>query len=604
MRFRLLGPVEAWDDGTLIEVRGSKMRTVLASLLLSRGRIVSDFSLIEVLWGENPPSTTQAQIQTYVSRLRGLLGPEVRIERKYPGYRLDIRPGLLNLDLLEFERLAEQGHAALAANQMRTAVEVLGTALALWQGQALAGVTVHLATLEQPRLEEARLSALGDRIAADLALGQHALLLTELTALTAAEPLRERPRGQLMTALYRSGRTADALASYQGFRRILADELGLDPSAKLKNLHQSILTGDLELLPVFVGRHLEVLATVPVFPSGPADFTGRVAEAARVLAQQAASREHEAGTYTCAITGMSGVGKTALALHVARQLRANSADRQIRIDLGGSRRRPPSPAAVLARFVKVPGTHSRGLPRNFDDLTALYRESFSAAPTLLLLDDAENERQVRPLLPGVAGCAVIITSRSRLTALDGVSRIDLDVFASDQSIELLAKIAGRDRVKAQELDARRIADLCDNLPLAIRISGARLAARPHWSLAKLADRLADAPHVLDELRLADLDVGADLASSCWSLSPGARQALHVLSRLEPSSFSSWTAAGHLDLSSADAEDLAEELVEAHLLKIDSANPDHYRFSRLVRALTAQSRSDGGNLATVGAAAWS
>src|SRR5262249_53747340 len=162
---------------------------------------------------------------------------------------------------------------------------------------------------------------------------------------------------------------------------------------------------------------------------------------------------------------------------------------------------------------------------NLDDLMALYHDTLYAAPTLLLLDDAESERQVRPLLPSAAGCVVIITSRSRLTALDGICRIHLDVFTPDQSIELLAKIAGPDRVKAQEQAARPIGDLCDHLPLAIRISGARLAARPHWSLARLADRLADATYILDELRLADLDVGADLASSCWSLSRGARQAL-------------------------------------------------------------------------------
>lgn len=600
MRFLLLGPVEAWDDSCRIEVRGSKMRTVLAVLLLSHGRVVSDFSLIEMLWGGNPPTTTQAQIQTYVSRLRGLLGPDVRIERQHPGYRLDILSGLLNLDLMEFERLAELGHAALAANEMLTAVEILRTALALWQGRALADVTDHLASFEQPRLEEARLSALEDRISADLALGLHGPLITELTALTAEQPLREGPRAQLMLALYRSDRTADALASYHGFRRILADELGLDPSEKLRKLHQSILTSDPELLPVLVGQNSEALPSVPFLPSEPADFTGRVVEGARLRAHQAASQEYGAGAFTCAITGMSGVGKTALALHVARQLREHSAHRQIRIDLGGRRRRPLSPAAVLARVVKVLGTHQRRMPKNFDDLMALYRDNLSAAPTLLLLDDAENERQVRPLLPSVAGCGVIITSRSRLTALDGICRIDLDVFTSDQSIELLAKIAGRDRVKAQKQDARRIADLCDNLPLAIRISGARLAARPHWSLARLADRLADAPHMLDELRLADLDVGADLASSCWSLSKGARQALQVLSRLEPSSFSSWTAAEHLDVSSADAENFAEELVEAHLLKIDTANPDHYSFPKLVRALAAQSRTDGSGLATASA----
>jgi DNA-binding SARP family transcriptional activator len=204
MKFLLLGPVEAWNDGCQIEVRGSKMRTVLALLLLSHGRIVSDFNLIEMLWGGNPPTTAQAQIQTYVSRLRALLGLKVRIERQHPGYRLDIATGLLNLDLLEFERLAELGHAALAANEVQSAAGILRAALALWRGRALADVTDHLADFEQPRLEEARLSVLEDRISADLALGQHGSLITELTALTAAQPLREGPRAQLMLALYRS----------------------------------------------------------------------------------------------------------------------------------------------------------------------------------------------------------------------------------------------------------------------------------------------------------------------------------------------------------------------------------------------------------------
>lgn len=600
MKFMLLGPVEVWEDSSRIEVRGSKMRTVLAMLLLSPGRVVSDHLLIEMLWGGNPPTTTQAQIQTYVSRLRGLLGPAVRIERQHPGYRLETRSGVLNLDLAEFKRLAELGRKALEANEMPTAAAILRTALALWKGRALADVTDHFAAFEQPGLEEARLSALENRISADLSLGRHGPLITELTALTAEQPLREGPHAQLMLALYRANRTADALACYHGFRRNLADELGLDPSQKLKKLHQSILTSDPELLPVPAAQRLEIVPIGPFLPSEPADFTGRAAEGARVRSYHAASQEFEAGTFTCAITGMSGVGKTALALRVARQLREDSAHRQIRIGLGGRRRRPPSPAAVLARVVKMLGTHQRRIPKNFDDLIALYRQSLSAAPTLLLLDDAENERQVRPLLPNVAGCGVIITSRSRLTALDGIGRIDLDVFSTDESVELLAKIAGRERVNAQEQDARRIADLCDNLPLAIRISGARLAARPHWSLARLADRLADAPYMLDELRLADLNVGAELASSCWSLSRGARQALQVLSRLEPSSFSTSMAAEHLDVSSADAENFAEELVEAYLLKIDTVNPDQYSFPKLVRALAAQSRMDGSGLVTLSA----
>jgi DNA-binding SARP family transcriptional activator len=588
MRFRLLGPVEAWDDndGARIEVRGSKMRTVLASLLLSSGRVVSDARLIDMLWGEEPPSTTQAQIQTYASRLRGLLGTEVQIERQPPGYRLTVSPRPFQLDLMEFERLAAQGHLALAAGEMTTAVGLLRTALSLWRGQALTGVTDHLAAVEQPRLEEARLTALEDRIEADLALGEHVTLITELTALVAEHPLRERPRAQLMLALVRCGRTADALAAYQAFRRILADELGLDPSAELRQLHQSILTGDPALaIPAAPGR-TKLVALSPVLPPEPGDFTGRTDEAAQVCSRLTAPGPHNGPPDVCVITGMGGVGKTTLALHVARRLREQFSDRQIRVDLGGSHLRPPNSQAILAHLLTKLGVEEPAIPNAFEDMITLYRGTLAGTRTLLLLDDAEGERQVRPLLPGVAGCGVLVTSRTRLTALDRIHRTELDAFSAAEALELLAHIAGPERTKAEEPAARRIADLCDHLPLAIRISGARLAARPHWPLARLADRLADVDHLLDELRLADLDVRANMAPSYRSLRSEVRQGMLMLARLGSASFSVPIVAELLELAQRDAQDLVEELVEAHLLTVDPREPDCYRFPNLVRAFAA------------------
>lgn len=588
MRFRVLGPVEAWNEKGRIDVRGSKLRTVLASLLLSRGRVVSDSRLIEMLWGEEPPSTTHAQIQTYASRLRSLLAPDVRIERQPPGYRLSFSPDQrLDLDLLEFERLAAAGRAALAGGQAVTARRALGAALAQWRGQALAGVTDHLASIEQAHLEEARLAVLESRIEADLVLGEHAALITELTALVAAYNLRERPRLQLMLAFHRCGRTADALTVYQEFRQILIDELGLDPSAELQRLHRLILAGDPILLPRSEPVRLRSEHVRSVLPAEPSDFVGREAEAAQVCAPLTIQEADGGLPDVCVITGMGGVGKTTLALRVARRLREHHTDRQIRVDLGGSRSCPPGPETILTRLLGRLGVAEEAVPNDLADLVSLYRNTVIGTRTLILLDDATDAQQVRPLLPGVAGCRVLVTSRRHLAALEGVTRVAVDVFTSDESVELLARIAGRARVAAEERTARRIAELCGHLPLAIRVSGARLAARPHWPLSRLADRLLNSENLLDELRLADLDVGVGLEASYRSLPSHVRCGLLELSELEEPSFSARTAAELLGLSLRDVQDLIDELVEAHLLTIDVAVTDHYRLSNLVRALASQ-----------------
>jgi DNA-binding SARP family transcriptional activator len=242
MRFQILGPVEIWDGDRALDLQGSKLRTVVAALLLARGRFVADYTLSELLWGEHPPTTSPAQIQTYMSRLRGLLGNEVRIDRRRPGYVMHYDAD--QLDLVEFERLVARGRAADLEHRPHEAGVALSEALALWRGPALAGVTEILSGLEQPRLEEARLVALEERVDADLLLGRNAVLVPELTMLVAQNPLRERLRGQLMISLHRSGRQADALSVYQDCRRRLAEELGIDPGGQLQRIRQEILVAD------------------------------------------------------------------------------------------------------------------------------------------------------------------------------------------------------------------------------------------------------------------------------------------------------------------------------------------------------------------------
>lgn len=242
MEYRILGPVEVWDGGTEVPLDGAKQRTVLAALLIAGGSLLSDPKLSELLWGNRPPATLNAQIYNYVSRLRKTLGTRASIIRRSPGYLM--RTGAASFDLLEFENLATRGRSALLAGRFEEARRLLRAALELWRGPALANVSEHLAGAEGPPIEEARISVLESRIEADLAARRHADVLPELTGLVEQYPLRERFRAQLMTTLYRCDRQAEALALYNRSRQMLADELGVEPGVLLREVHHAILTAD------------------------------------------------------------------------------------------------------------------------------------------------------------------------------------------------------------------------------------------------------------------------------------------------------------------------------------------------------------------------
>ncbi|UYQ64847.1 transcriptional regulator [Streptomyces peucetius] len=617
MDFKILGPVSAGLDGHAVALDGSKQRTTLAALLLADGKVMPDERLTAILWGWEPPATSTRQLYTYVSRLRTRLGTGVRLERQGPGYRMDI--GDASLDWSGFRGLAGTGRADLLARRYEEAERRLAQALALWHGPALTGVTEHLRDAEGPLMEEARLTALEDHAEAALALGRHTDMVPALTRQVTRQPVRERLRGQLMTALFRSGRQADALAVYEEGRRALADELGIDPGPSLRALHQEVLTGTLAppaaperrtvTLPAppaspgpptapagrrtategtaapepertphpdGAGRGVPIPATLP---ASPADFTGRVTETEEVVT---ALR----GPHDVVITGASGTGKSALALRAADRCRDDFPQGRLYADLRTAEGGPRAPAEVLGWFLHALGVEPDRTPAALDERIQLYRTLLAGRRMLVVLDNASDDAQVRPLLPGGGACRTVVTGvRSHLASLEGTRLVRLGPLPPADAGRLLAAVAGPGRFTASPEAAARIAESCDRLPLALRIAAARLAAHPHWPAELLADRLARPERRLAELRLGSLDIRTGLRSVVDGLDPATGAALRVLAAADLSRLTAGDAAALLDTGPDAAEELLERLVDSQLLEAWSIDGDArlcYRFLPLVQ----------------------
>ncbi|MCX4672248.1 NB-ARC domain-containing protein [Streptomyces sp. NBC_01381] len=596
LEFRLLGPVEALWDGRSLRVGGPKPRALLAALLLRAGHVVPADALVDVVWGEEPPETARALIQTYVSALRRAL-PEARrgaIETRAPGYV--IRPDAGAVDLGRFEELAVAGRRAAAQGDHSAAARLLRDALTLWRGSALGGVGEVLRS-EAVRLDEARRAVLEERIAAELECGgRESELITELKGLVGAHPTNERLRGQLMLALYRVGRQADALAVYEDGRAVLAEELGIDPGPELSRRHGSILRADPVLLPAEDGGAETGDVSAPKVPATPRsvcllppairDFTGRKAEIAEVVDGLTAPRD---ATSVVVVSGPAGVGKSALAVKAAHLAMEAFPDGQLYAELQGTGG-PLPPGDVLGRLLRALGAAP---PEHADERADLFRSLVAGRRLLLVLDDAGREAQVRPLLPGSAGCGVLVTSRARLGGLDGARRTDLAVLDEVRSLELLARVTGPQGATddpAEDAAARRIVTLCGGLPLALRIAGARLTTRRHWTPRVLADRLEDERRRLDELAVGDLEVRASLGLSYESLDHDARTALRRLAVLGPCDTAPWMVALLVDGAEDEVEEVLERLVDAQLLDwtgTDSAGQSRYRAHDLVRVYAAE-----------------
>ncbi|MFG3000057.1 BTAD domain-containing putative transcriptional regulator [Streptomyces sp. NPDC048340] len=577
-RFAVLGPIRAWRGAELLPSGTPQQRALLAVLLLRGGRTATAPELIDAIWGEDPPQQALATIRTYASRLRKVLDPGLLVSES-GGYAIRL-PREEALDLGIARSLAADAEQARGAGDRALARTLLARALDVWDGEPLAGVPGPHAETERTRLDEWRLQLLESRLDLDLELGHHAEAVSELTALTAAQPLRERLRELLMLALYRSGRQAEALAVYADTRRLLADELGVDPRPELSTLQQRILRADAEL------AHAEDPAPAPApiqvrpaqLPATVPDFTGRtsfVAELGEILA--GADGQVMA---VSALAGIGGVGKTTLAVHVAHAARPHFPDGQLYVDLQGTEPRPAEPEAVLGSFLRALGTPDSSIPDSPAERAALYRSTLDGRRVLVLLDNARDAAQVRPLLPGTAGCAALVTSRVRMAGLAGAHLVDLDVMSPEEALQLFTRIVGAERVGAERQAALDVVGACGFLPLAIRIAASRLAARRTWTVSVLAAKLGDERRRLDELQAGDLAVKATFELGYGQLEPAQQRAFRLLGLADGPDISLAAAAAVIDLPEHDTEDLLEALVDCSLL--ESAAPGRYRFHDLVR----------------------
>lgn len=602
MDFLLLGPVAVESATGPVAIGGAKPRTLLAALLVDDGRVVPTGRLIDAIWGLDPPDSARPLIQTYVSALRRALadgkitsGDAIRTHSS--GYSINVDPA--RLDRRVFEDHIARGRRAALDGRHHDAAQAFRDGLALWRGPALGGITESFLAAEAARLDEMRLVTTEDWLAAELALGRGDVLIAELTALVGRHPTRERLRGQLMIALYRAGRTAEALAAFRAGREAMIEELGIDAGPGLRRLHEEILR-EAPTLSAAVGETVTVPERPP--PAVPAaaqlppdlhDFTGRTTEIEALVAALHSGPDVPS-MVGCVITGPGGAGKSTLAVRVAHQVAAAFPDGQLYVDLHGMTDSPVQPEHVLGRFLRALGEDPTGFPETLAEYTARYRSLTAGRRILVVLDDAESAQQVRPLLPGGSGCAVLITSRNRLASLPAATVVELGILCPPDARDLLAHIVGDDRVLAEPTAAREIVAHCGHLPLAVRIAGARLASRRHWTLRQLADRLADERRRLDELTVGDQEVRATIALSYHALDDRERAALRGLGLLGVPHFPVWALGCLLDVDTAVADQVVERLLDAHLLEfghIDGVGEVRYRLHDLVRLFASEQSHD-------------
>jgi DNA-binding SARP family transcriptional activator len=590
--FRILGPLEVRAGEAWAKVGAAKQRSVLATLLLRPGQPVPTEVLIDEVWPDAPPAKAANLVSVYVHHLRKLIGDadgQVIVTRA-PGYQLVLGPGALDAD--RFAALITDGRQALDDGAPERAVDLLDEALGLWRGPALADVPLtQLMAAETDRLGEARASAEELHAEASLACGRYTEAVPRLRRLLVDHPMREKLWALLMRALCGAGRQAEALEVYEQARKTISEELGVDPGAELRQLHQQILAADNEQ--TLVGLAMPAPASAPPppmpaqLPADIADFTGRsgqVEQLQELLAGTAVADGSPGAVRVVLVVGPGGQGKTTLAVHAAHLLRGEFPDGQLYATLFGATQ-AADPAEVLARFLRDLGADPARIPLDAEERAALYRTRLDGRRVLVVLDDARGIEQVRPLLPGSASCAVLITARYWLPELAGGAVLDLDVLSEDEARALFTKIVGAKRVGAEPGAADEVLTACAGLPLAIRIAGARLATRGNWSIRTLASRLSDERSRLDELRVGNLAVRASFEVSFATLpGPAPARAFRLLGLWTGSSVSLPAAAALLGEPEDDVAGALDVLFDAHLL--ESPEPDRYRFHDLLRVYAA------------------
>ncbi|MEV0146054.1 MULTISPECIES: BTAD domain-containing putative transcriptional regulator [unclassified Nonomuraea] len=581
VRFSILGAVEVSAEGLELPSLAPRHRAFLGYLLLHSGTVLSVERLSQAMWGPTPPDTARAQVHAALTVIRRTLRAADAahlVETRPAGYVITPEPG--RLDLQEFATLVAEAESAPAR-----AVRALREALALWRGPAFADVQAHFAEGARARLEDRRLTAIERLVELELAAGRHAELIDQLAAELTAHPLRERLAGQLMLALHRAGRQADALAAGREYRRRLADEQGLDPGHAFLAVEKTVVRGERPAAAVIPPAEAEPPAAMAkpaaaFLPYDIADFAGRSVQVEELC--EPASRV----VTIAAIDGMAGIGKTALAVHVAHRLAERYPDGQLFIDLHAhtAGQRPLEPAEALEVLLRQLGVPTERIPASMVERAALWRAELAGRRVLLVLDNAADAAQVRPLLPGASSSLVLITSRQRLTDLDGSRALSMDVLPLPDAVVLFTGIVG-ERADAEPEAVREVLLLCGFLPLAVRIAATRLRHRPRWSVAHLAERLRDERRRLTELARSERSVAAAFTLSYRQLTADQQRLFRLLGLHPGRDIEPHAAAALAELPVERAEDLLEDLLDAHMLQQRAFG--RYVFHDLLRQYAAQ-----------------
>jgi DNA-binding SARP family transcriptional activator/tetratricopeptide (TPR) repeat protein len=645
LRVGVLGPVTVWRDGHEVVAGQPRQLAVLGVLASRANRVVSRGELVDAVWGDQPPASVDNGIYTYVAGLRRVLEPDrprrdPDRSRRAParllvssggGYLLRLGPD--GLDASEFEESLGRSRELRSAGDLRGAARVVDEALALWRGQPFAGVPGPFAESERLRLTELRTTTAEERADLMLAEGQSAAAVPELTTLVAEHPLRERARGLLMIALYRCGRQAEALRVFHDAREQLAEDLGIDPGTELARIHQRVLAMDPALdmpaqapaaepawLPLITAGPARAPSAAAVvrpeaaalrapstavpdepaqspaqLPPEPAGFVGRTVELDWLHALLPGASPGPGGvpqaSSVALITGTAGVGKTTLAIRFARQVGPLFPDGLLYVNLRGfdPASAPMRPGTALQWFFDALGVSAMNVPSALEARSALLRTLLDGKRMLLLLDNAHDADQVRPLLPGSPGCTVLVTSRSQLTGLvvEGARPVPLDVLDAREAAELVAGRLGAERAQGESAAVAAIVEHSAGLPLALSVTCARAVARPALRLADLAAELADARGRLDALRTgeATTDLRAVFSWSADKLSGQAARMFRLLGLHHGPDISAAAAASLAAATLAEARTALAELTRASLLAEDVAG----RFSchDLLRAYAAE-----------------
>ncbi|GAB3432545.1 AfsR/SARP family transcriptional regulator [Flindersiella endophytica] len=596
MELRVLGRIELSSNARTVTIAAARQRGLLALLVLERGRSPSSDWLIDQLWDGAPPPAAKATLQSCVYRLRRIfaeLDLPIELLTRSNGYLLSLPPCALDLD--RFEQAVAEGRQAMEAGRLAEAVAAFRSGLELWRGEAFEGIDVALVREHADRLRERRLDVTEQCLEAELAGGRHADVADELAELTGTYPLRESLWRLRMLALARGGRRTEALDAYGELGRLLDDQLGLEPSTPVHQLYEQILADDPVLaLPSAVVAPAVTARTIPrMLPAAIGDFTGRRTQLARLdaLVPLDGSDQPEPVVIS-AISGTAGIGKTMLAVHWAHRIAHRFPDGQLYVNLRGFHPtgQPVPPAEALRGFLDALGVPAEAIPAGLDARIGMYRSLLADRKVIVLLDNARDSEQARPLLPGAPGCLVVVTSRNRLGGLVGAEAarpVLLDLLTTEESRELLARRLGTDRTDAEPQAVEAIIDSCARLPLALVIAAARAATNPDFPLRVLADELAETSGGLDAFAGSDpaADVRAVFSWSYRQLSKPAARLFRLLGLHPGPDISGPAAASLAGMPLGQARSLLAELTRSHLLT--QHQPGRYTFHDLLRAYATE-----------------